>query len=204
LAGELKVRVRDRGENGTLLVEPPSGQAFYARAPIGSLAGTLIAGEMALAMIRPTGVKLCRDGSDDYHLSGRVTDVAFRGRGYEHAIDLDGSTRLTGVFADVRAARGETVRLRLDPAGCHLFPADQEDHQTRTAERAGFVPRGSLSASARPTRSAGPELRPMPYDQQDDGHTAYQPVSADGNRRGCPRNRRVPGSRRARSDAQHG
>ena len=56
---------------------------------------------------------------------GRQLDVAFRGRGYEHAIDVNGSTRLTGVFADVRAARGETVRLRLDPAGCHLFPADQ-------------------------------------------------------------------------------
>ena len=70
-------------------------------------------------------VELCADGSDGHHLSGRVTDVAFRGRGYEHAIDVNGSTRLTGVFADVRAARGETVRLRLDPAGCHLFPADQ-------------------------------------------------------------------------------
>ena len=46
-------------------------------------------------------------------------------RGYEHAIDVNGSTRLTGVFADVRAARGENVRLRLGPAGCHLFPADQ-------------------------------------------------------------------------------
>jgi len=124
LAGELPVRIRDRGENGTVLVEPQAGQAFHARAPIGSLAGTLPAGEAALAMIRPTGVKLCADGSDGHHLSGRVTDVAFRGRGYEHAIDVNGSTRLTGVFADVRSARGETVRLRLDPAGCHLFPAD--------------------------------------------------------------------------------
>jgi iron(III) transport system ATP-binding protein len=120
LAGELTVRVRDRGENGTVLVEPQAGQAFHARAPIGALGG-----ETALVMIRPTGVKLCPDGSDGHHLSGRVTDVAFRGRGYEHAIDVNGSTRLTGVFADVRAARGETVRLRLDPAGCHLFPADQ-------------------------------------------------------------------------------
>ncbi len=25
--------------------------------------------------------------------------------------------------ADVKAHRGETVGLRLDPAGCHLFPA---------------------------------------------------------------------------------
>jgi len=39
-------------------------------------------------------------------LAGRVTDVAFRGRGYEHAIDINGTTRLTGVLADVRAARG--------------------------------------------------------------------------------------------------
>ena len=80
-------------------------------------------------MIRPTGVRLTANGSGpngtgEAHLSGRVTDVAFRGRGYEHAIDINGTTRLTGVFADVRAARGETVGLRLDPAGCHLFPAD--------------------------------------------------------------------------------
>ena len=68
---------------------------------------------------------MCADGSDGHHLSGRVTDVAFRGRGYEHAIDINGSTRLTGVFADVRAARGETARLRLDAVGRHLFPADQ-------------------------------------------------------------------------------
>jgi ABC-type Fe3+ transport system permease subunit len=58
-------------------------------------------------------------------LAGRVTDVAFRGRGYEHAIDIDEGIRLTGVFARMRAARGETVGLRLDPVGCHLFPADE-------------------------------------------------------------------------------
>jgi iron(III) transport system ATP-binding protein len=52
-----------------------------------------------------------------------VADVAFRGRGYEHAIDIAGHGRLTNVFADARARRGETVGLRLDAAGCHLFPA---------------------------------------------------------------------------------
>ena len=82
-------------------------------------------GEAALVMIRPTGVELCADGSDGHHLSGRVTDVAFRGRGYEHAVDVDGSTRLTGVFARTRVARGETVGLRLNPDGCHMFPADK-------------------------------------------------------------------------------
>lgn len=102
-----------------MLVQPAEGRGFRARAPIEA-----IAGENALVMIRPTGVKLCVNGSSDYHLSGRVTDVAFRGRGYEHAIDVNGTTRLTGVFADVRAARGEMVGLRLDPAGCHLFPVE--------------------------------------------------------------------------------
>jgi iron(III) transport system ATP-binding protein len=49
--------------------------------------------------------------------------VAFRGRGYEHAIDIPGHGRLTGVFAATRAERGETVGLRLEPAGCHVFSA---------------------------------------------------------------------------------
>jgi iron(III) transport system ATP-binding protein len=118
LAGELTVRVRERGGDGTVLVEPPHGRSFRARASAGPPAGP-----DALVMIRPTGVRLCADGSADVHLSGRVTDVAFRGRGYEHAIDIDGSTRLTGVFAEARTARGEMVGLRLDPVGCHLFPA---------------------------------------------------------------------------------
>ncbi len=147
LAGEMPVRIRERHPDGSLLVEPvlgggvinefsaggpdrPSG-AFRARAPLEDLgAGT------ALMMIRPTGVRLSQDGSAERHLSGRVTDVAFRGRGYEHAIDLDGSTRLTGVFADFRVARGEVVGLRMDPAGCHLFPAEPSAAPDQEPERA--------------------------------------------------------------------
>jgi hypothetical protein len=54
-----------------------------------------------------------------------VADVAFRGRGYEYAIDLPGLGRLTGVFAPRRAGRGDPVGLHLDPEGCHLFPAGE-------------------------------------------------------------------------------
>ncbi len=62
--------------------------------------------------------------SDERHLTGFVADVAFRGRGYEYAIDLPGLGRLTGVFARHRADRGDEVGLRLEPEGCHLFHAN--------------------------------------------------------------------------------
>ncbi|HTX27181.1 MAG TPA: ABC transporter ATP-binding protein [Streptosporangiaceae bacterium] len=147
LAGEIAVRIRGHQPDGMLLVEPvlgggainefsaglPDGPTgtFRARAPLEA-----VSGDAALMMIRPTGVRLIQDGSAEYHLSGRVSDVAFRGRGYEHAIDLDGSTRLTGVFAGFRVARGEIVGLRLDPAGCHLFPAEPIAAAQQESERA--------------------------------------------------------------------
>ena len=85
---------------------------------------TLGPGDRALLAIRPTGVFLAHGEADERHLTGRIADVAFRGRGYEYAIDLPGLGRLTGVFARHRANRGDEVGLRLDPEGCHLFPAD--------------------------------------------------------------------------------
>jgi iron(III) transport system ATP-binding protein len=81
-------------------------------------------GDGALLAIRPTGVFLAHAEADERHLTGRVADVAFRGRGYEYAIDLPGLGRLTGVFARHRANRGDEVGVRLDPEGCHLFADD--------------------------------------------------------------------------------
>jgi hypothetical protein len=65
-----------------------------------------------------------------------VADVAFRGRGYEYAIDLPGLGRLTGVFARHRADRGDLVDLRLDPEGCYLFPAEAKADEKGTASPA--------------------------------------------------------------------
>jgi len=85
---------------------------------------TLRPGDEALLAIRPTGVILARHATDERHLTGRVADVAFRGRGYEYAIDLPGLGLLTGIFARHRADRGDEVGMRLDPEGLHLYPAD--------------------------------------------------------------------------------
>ena len=146
LAGELPVRVRTRHPDGTVLVEPTTATSTATSSTTGAgngstATGAFLArarhdtlGETATVLIRPTGVHLCAPGENGHHLTGRVTDVAFRGRGYEHAIELavhphpsthtdpTGYTQLTGVLADIRVPRGETVTLRLDPAACHAFP----------------------------------------------------------------------------------
>ena len=118
LSGELPVRIR-AVESGLVEIEPPGANGarpLRVRAPAGPGAGP-----SALLMIRPTGVRLVSGLAEEHHLTGVAAGVAFRGRGYEHAVDRPGSGRLTGVFAQARAARGESVGLRLEPGGCHLF-----------------------------------------------------------------------------------
>ena len=119
LAGELRVRVAAHAGDGTVTVTAEGG-TFPALRPA---AIALRPDAEAVLAVRPTGVRITAVTDEGRHLSGRVTDVAFRGRGYEHAIDVPGHGQLTGVFADTRAARGDQVGLRLEPAGCHLFPA---------------------------------------------------------------------------------
>ena len=107
------------GDAGTSSAGPgrqAGGRPFRARHPGGPLAaGT------GLLLVRPTGVQICPADDAGHHLTGTVADVAFRGRGYDHAIDVPGQGRLTGVFSPARAGRGERVGLRFDPDGCHVF-----------------------------------------------------------------------------------
>ena len=56
-------------------------------------------------------MQICGTEGTGQHLTGALADVALRGRGYEHAIDIAGSGRLTGVFAPARAQRGSQVGL---------------------------------------------------------------------------------------------
>jgi iron(III) transport system ATP-binding protein len=107
LSGEFGVHVRGQAGDGMLEVEPvrrdgaqAPARPLLARAPDGPLAaGT------ALLMIRPTGITLCPGTGGEHHLTGTVADVAFRGRGYEHAVDVPGHGRLTGVFAAAQPER---------------------------------------------------------------------------------------------------
>ncbi|HEY6275469.1 MAG TPA: ABC transporter ATP-binding protein [Streptosporangiaceae bacterium] len=119
LSGEFAVRVRGTTDDDHVEVEPTgaaAGRPFRARRPH----GPLLTGA-GLLLVRPTGVQLSAGQDGEHHLTGTVADVAFRGRGYEHAIDVPGHGRLTGVFSLTRAARGEQVGLRFEPDGCHVF-----------------------------------------------------------------------------------
>ena len=54
-------------------------------------------------------------------LSGTVCDVAFRGRGYDHVVEVANGHRLVGVFGPDRLDRGSEVLLSLDSVGCFAF-----------------------------------------------------------------------------------
>jgi hypothetical protein len=118
-----------------------TGQAFPVRASAPGDAGPVVlaAGSRAVLAIRPTGVRLTPVSAGEHHLTGVVSDVAFRGRGYEHAIDIPGHGRLTGVFSAARVARGDQVGLRLETAGVHLFPAEDETAGLPGGERAAAL-----------------------------------------------------------------
>jgi len=80
-----------------------------------------VSGGAGLLLVRPAAVRVCEPGSASCHVAGSVTDVAFRGRGYELAVELQGGGRVTNVVTSERMARGETVGLQFGPGGCVVF-----------------------------------------------------------------------------------
>ncbi len=169
LSGEFAVRVRDSG-GGQVEVEPTGpagGRPFYARRPHGGLVtGT------GLLLVRPTGVRICPSDDGSHHLIGTVADVAFRGRGYDHAIDVPGQGRLTGVFSRARTGRGERVGLRFSPDGCHLFGPAEPGRTATSGQRAAGTPHHAapLALSPGPTR---PVTRDLPARRNGGAHPGW-------------------------------
>ncbi|TJZ99620.1 ABC transporter ATP-binding protein [Actinacidiphila oryziradicis] len=119
VAGELHGRVAGRPDSaGRFLVDTPNGPLTAsgpAPAPLGSAVTVLV---------RPAAARLVPRVDDDSGLLSRVRDVAYRGHGYDHLVELADGTLLTGVFAEQRRRRGEEVRVRLDPGGSFAYRAD--------------------------------------------------------------------------------
>ncbi|WP_084704012.1 ABC transporter ATP-binding protein [Phaeacidiphilus oryzae] len=112
------------GEGGQVLVQTDAG-------PLRATVSEAVAADRAVrVMVRPDAVGLrpadpsgndARPGPAGGPL-GRVVDAAFRGRGYDHVVELTDGTLLTGVFDRSAHPRGSDVRLVLDPEGCLAFP----------------------------------------------------------------------------------
>ena len=121
LAGELPVRVvSDVDGEDCVEVEPSTFKG--ARRIRAHCSGARFDDREGLLMMRPAAVRLCSAESGEHHLLGRVADTAFRGRGYEHAVELSEGTQVTGIFSETRVGRGESVGLRFETAGCLVFP----------------------------------------------------------------------------------
>jgi iron(III) transport system ATP-binding protein len=74
--------------------------------------------------IRPSGAHIVAT-DPDMHLRAEILDVAFCGRGYEHAMSVPGGPTLTRVFSEHRWERGTQVGVLLDPSACFLLAADE-------------------------------------------------------------------------------
>ncbi|MBW4095229.1 MAG: ABC transporter ATP-binding protein [Acidobacteria bacterium] len=99
--------------------------------------GQLSPGQRINTIIRPDAAALTST-TEEGTLPGVVTDVAYRGRGYEHAITTEAGT-LTGVHSPTRHERGSRIGLRLSVDGCHAHSSsdncDDRDEMNVTTVR---------------------------------------------------------------------
>ncbi len=72
--------------------------------------------------VRPSGVHIVEP--TEGQLVAQVRDVAFAGRGYEHALAAEGPVLFTRIFSDQRWERGSSVGVRLSPEGCLVLPSE--------------------------------------------------------------------------------
>ena len=146
LAGELAGELTSGGTApGTVLVRTGAG-VVTAVAGAGLPAG----GGRVRVLIRPAAGTLARDpgatdGASATGPAGTVVDTAYRGRGYDHVVELPGGVRLTGIFDRAAHPRGTRVHLLLDPDGCFAF-ADPRAGSSPTADT-----QTSAASAAEPT-----------------------------------------------------
>ena len=132
LAGEMHVQVAGHAADASAIVTAvgsPNARAICARDHRNSQISP-----DGLLMLRASALTLCAPGDESCQLVGVVTDVAFRGRGYEHAVLIENGVQLAGIFSRTRGTRGERVGLVVDPQGAQLFDAPNVEGLHRSLE----------------------------------------------------------------------
>jgi iron(III) transport system ATP-binding protein len=95
--------------------------------------GAVYPGDAVQVLVRPAATGIAsgpvRAGLTNL-LSGIVTDVAYRGRGYDHVVETDAGI-LSAVYDPQAYSRGSSVTVALDPEQCLAYTAEtNQAHST--------------------------------------------------------------------------
>ena len=88
--------------------------------------GAVRSGAALQVLVRPGAASLTDHTDTRARTRGTVTDIAYRGNGYDHIVEVP-EGRLTSVHDRTAHPRGARVGVLLDPTGCHATTDDPAD-----------------------------------------------------------------------------
>ncbi len=122
VAGEFPVRVvRACGPDTVEVTLPFAPEAHFEALALEPAA----LGDDRHLFVRAAGVELNNEVARA-SVRGQIRDVAFNGRGYEHAISVGDDVVISKVFAHSRFERGAEVAVSFDPSSCFVMESEQE------------------------------------------------------------------------------
>lgn len=117
VASQIDATIQERLPTGHYRVMTSAGQ-LDAR-----LSGsTILDSDEVTLMLRSAPIHIQSDAFGAGELKGRVVDVAYRGRGYDHVIETMDGNLLHSVFSEFRWERQSTVGIRIPVEACIAFP----------------------------------------------------------------------------------
>ncbi len=118
ISGDIKAVIQECVAPGMVQVAVPhsSGGRILAK----NLSNAPLGGEVSL-LFRPSALRIVDTNTENATLRAIVTDVAFRGRGYDIALRLQDGSHLNSIYSDHRMKLNESVGLSVDPVGCFVF-----------------------------------------------------------------------------------
>ncbi len=117
VASQIDATIQERLETGHYRVMTSAGQ-LDARVS----GSTVLDSEEVTLMLRSAPIHIQSDAFGAGELKGRVVDVAYRGRGYDHVIETMDGNLLHSVFSEFRWERHSTVGIRIPVEACIAFP----------------------------------------------------------------------------------
>ncbi|EQD25757.1 spermidine/putrescine ABC transporter, ATP-binding protein, partial [mine drainage metagenome] len=118
ISGDIKAVIQESVAPGIVQVAVPhsSGGRILAK----NLSNAQQGSEVSL-LFRPSALRIVDTNDENTTLLATVTDVAFRGRGYDIALRLQDGSHLNSIYSDHRMKLNEPVGLSIDPVGCFVF-----------------------------------------------------------------------------------